>query len=150
VLPLVFSSTLPAESREELEAMMFFHPEQQNHSSQINASIESYGFPRVIEEDQQLRIGIEGQDVQTLYAFVKRGSKRDLVGVIVYTRTGVDTLALLHMAVHPDYSHSSGFRNELILPRMLEQLRTIAKRIRGITRLSIAYADKIIPRALVK
>src|SRR5438132_12151622 len=109
VLPLKFSSTLPVDRREELEALMFFHPQQGEHESSINASILSYGFPKIIQERDHLRIGIEGKEVQTLYAFVHRGKLEDLAGVIVYTRTSTDTLALLHMAVKPEYSYTDGY-----------------------------------------
>ncbi len=72
MLPLVFSSSLSSDHRDELESLMFFHPEQGQHISSINASIVSYGFPKVIEEGGDLRIGIEGLEVQTLYAFADR------------------------------------------------------------------------------
>ena len=120
---------------------MFFHPEQGEHTDSINACIETYGFPKILQEEECLRIGIAGLDVQTLYALVPRGSTQELAGVVVYTRTSDDTLVLLHMAVKPEFSFSSGYRNELVLPRMLAQLRAIAKRIKGIKRLSIVYAD---------
>jgi hypothetical protein len=149
VLPLVFSSSLHSDQRDELESLMFFHPEQGQHTSSINASILSYGFPKVIDEGGALRIGIEGLEVQTLYAFVDRGSTKDLAGVLVYTRIHDDTLVLLHMAVRPEFCYSIGYKNELVLVRILSQLRGIAKRIRGIKKLSILYADKEIPRALI-
>ena len=60
MLPLVFSSTLNADQRDELESLMFFHPEQGQHSSGINASVLSYGFPKVINEEGNLRIGLDG------------------------------------------------------------------------------------------
>jgi hypothetical protein len=145
----VFSSSLSSDQRDELESLMFFHPEQGQHISSINASIISYGFPKVIDERGDLRIGIEGLEVQTLYAFVDRGLKKDLAGVLVYTRVHDDTLVLLHMAVRPEFCYSIGYKNELVLVRILAQLRSIAKRIKGIKKLSILYADKEIPRALI-
>jgi hypothetical protein len=149
VLPLVFSSSLDPDRRDELESLMFFHPEQGQHTSSINASILSYGFPKIIDERGTLRIGIEGLEVQTLYAFADRGAKKDLAGVLVYTRVHHDTLVLLHMAVRPEFCYSIGYKNELVLVRILAQLRAIARRIRGIKKLSILYADKEIPRALI-
>ena len=149
MLPLVFSSSLNSNQRDELESLMFFHPEQGQHTSSINASIRSYGFPKVIDEGGALRIGIEGLEVQTLYAFVDRGAAKDLAGVLVYTRVHDDTLVLLHMAVRPEFCYSIGYKNELVLVRILTQLRAIAKRIRGIKKLSILYAEKEIPRALI-
>ena len=149
MLPLVFSSSLNSDRRDELESLMFFHPEQGQHTSSINASIRSYGFPKIIDERGALRIGIEGLEVQTLYAFVDRGAPKDLAGVLVYTRIHDDTLVLLHMAVRPEFCYSIGYKNELVLVRILAQLRAIAKRIRGIKKLSILYADKEIPRALI-
>jgi len=149
VLPLVFSSRLNSDRRDELESLMFFHPEQNQHLSSINASIRSYGFPKIIDENGALRIGIEGLEVQTLYAFVDRGKKQDFAGALVYTRVHGDTLVLLHMAVRPEFCYSIGYKNELVLARILAQLRAIAKRINGIKKLSILYADKEVPRALI-
>jgi hypothetical protein len=146
VLTLKFSSTLSVDRRDELETLMFFNPQQGEHQSSINASILSYGFPKIIQESDHLRIGIEGKEVQTLYAFVHRGLE-DLAGVIVYTRTSPDTLVLLHMAVKPEYSYADGYKNELVLVRMLAQIRSIAKRIKGVKKLSIAYAGQILPKA---
>lgn len=149
MLPLVFSSTLSADQRNELESLMFFHPEQGQLSSRINASVLTYGFPKIVNEGGNLRIGIDGHEVQTLYAFADRGATRDLAGVLVYTRVHDDTLVLLHMAVRPEFCYSIGYKNELVLIRILLQLRAIAKRIRGIKKLSILYADKEVPRALI-
>jgi hypothetical protein len=149
VLPLVFSSRLPSDLRDELESLMFFHPEQNQHMSSINASIASYGFPKIIDDGGNLRIGIGELEVQTLYAFVDRGKKQDLAGVLVYTRVHDDTLVLLHMAVRPEFCYSIGYKNELVLARILAQLRAIARRIKGIKKVSILYADKEIPRALI-
>ncbi len=149
MLPLVFSSRLSSDQRDELESLMFFHPEQNQHMSSINASIASYGFPKIIDDGGALRIGIGELEVQTLYAFVDRGKKQDLAGVLVYTRVHDDTLVLLHMAVRPEFCYSIGYKNELVLARILAQLRAIARRIKGIKKVSILYADKEIPRALI-
>jgi hypothetical protein len=149
VLPLIFSSSLSADRREELESLMFFHPQQQEHESKINASIMSYGFPKVIEEPDGLRIAIEGLEVQTLYAFIDRSRLPDLAGVMVYTRISDDTLAVLHMAVRPEFCYSDGYKNELVLVRILAQLRAVAKRINGIRWLSILYAGKQIRQAKI-
>jgi hypothetical protein len=78
---LVFSSTLSADQRNELESLMFFHPEQGQLSSRINASVLTYGFPKIVNEGGNLRIGIDGHEVQTLYAFADRGATKDLAGV---------------------------------------------------------------------
>jgi hypothetical protein len=128
---------------------MFFHPEQRDHTVRINSSIKSYGFPKILEDQQGLRIAIAGLEVQTLYTFVVRGAAQELAGVVVYTRVSVDTLALLHMAVKPEFSFTNGYRNELVLPRMLVQLRAIARQIKGIKRLSIAYADRVELRTVI-
>ena len=149
MLPLQFSSFLSSDQRDELEALMFFHPEQNQHMSSINASIATYGFPKIIDYGGGLRIGIGELEVQTLYAFVERGKRKDLAGVMVYTRIHEDTLVLLHMAVRPEFCYSTGYKNELVLARILAQLRSIAKRIKGIKKLSILYAYKEIPRALI-
>jgi hypothetical protein len=152
VLPLFFSSALTADRRGELEDLMFFHPQQQEHSWQINNSIKDYGFPRVIVEGESLRIGIDGHEAQTLYAFVDRGSSLDLAGVLVYSRIESDALTLLHMAVKPEFSYATGYKNEVLLVRILAQLRQIARRIKGVKRIAIAYTAPLprVPRSDVR
>jgi hypothetical protein len=122
---------------------MFFHPHQEEHSSRINHSIKHYGFPRLIVDGESLRIGIDGLDVQTLYTFINRGTDRELAGVVVYSRIEADALTLLHMAVKPEFCYAGGYRNEVMLVRMLAQLRLIAKRIKGIKRIAIAYTASL-------
>ncbi|MBV9390990.1 MAG: hypothetical protein JOY96_03765, partial [Verrucomicrobia bacterium] len=94
-----------------------------------------------------LRIRIEGLEVQTLYAYIDRGGMRELAGVAVYTRDSLDTLVILHIAVKPEFCFSSGYKNELILIRILTQLRAVAKRIKGIKKLFFLYSEKEVSRA---
>ncbi|MBV9671705.1 MAG: hypothetical protein JO076_02625, partial [Verrucomicrobia bacterium] len=110
-------------------------------------SISRYGFPKIVNQDGGLRIRIEGLEVQTLYAYIDRGGMRELAGVAVYTRDSLDTLVILHIAVKPEFCFSSGYKNELILIRILTQLRAVAKRIKGIKKLFFLYSEKEVSRA---
>ncbi len=129
---------------------MFFHPHQGEHSSRINDSIKHYGFPRIIVDGHLLRIGIDGLDVQTLYALIDRGGSHDLAGVVVYSRVEADALTLLHMAVKPEFCYAGGYKNEVMLVRILAQLRSIAKQIKGVKRIAIAYAASLRSAVIAK
>jgi hypothetical protein len=150
MVALNFSSVLKAARRAELEKLMFFHPHQEEWHAKINDSVIHYGFPKIVETDGLLKIGIEGVEVQTLYGFVDCCQDQELAGVLVYSRIELETLALIHMAVKPEFCYSSGYKNELILVRLLAQLRRVAKRINGVRQLSIVYFDKMIPKAPIR
>jgi hypothetical protein len=142
VQPLVFSSVLACERRDELESLLFFHPHQGEHSTRINDSIKHYGFPRIADDGTTLRVAIDGLEVQTLYALIERGIDRILAGVVVYSRLEEQALTLLHIAVRPEFCYNGGYKNELLLVRILAQVRSIARRIKGVHRIAIAYSER--------
>lgn len=140
-----FSSELEIKYLEDIKSLMFFNPEQQKVVSGILASIERYGLPSVKEINGKIRIQIgELPDVQTIYALDKSKEDIPLVGVIVFFRESKEKITILHIAVKDEYTISSSSRKSFLTIRLIEQLKQIATRIKGIKTLTIFYQkDKI-------
>ena len=131
---LRYTSALEPEYGEALEQLMFFNPGQQTALSAILDSLETFGSPSVYVDGGRLRVKVEKLDeVQTLFAL----DSDTLVGVLVYCRIPLERLTVIHIAVDHDYSSHGKFANRLLVPRMLELLRTNARRIKGVETISV-------------
>lgn len=135
-----FSSRLPSAYLPDLESLMFFHPQQRRVSKDIVESIEKYGVPRIVAEGDFLRVCLgESFGVQNLYAIIEDGERRELVGVLIYTRVETETVVVLHIAVKEEYSLSGSHCREMLAMRLLARLREAARQIRGVRSIVLAY-----------
>ena len=135
---LRYTSTLNPEYSEELERLMFFNPGQQTALAAIVDSLETFGSPSVYADSERLRVKVEKLDeVQTLFAM----DSDTLVGVLVYSRILLERLAVIHIAVDQDYSSHGKFAHNMLVMRMLELLRSNARRIKGIETIRIMCSD---------
>ena len=135
---LRYTSVLKPEYSEELERLMFFNPGQQIALAAIVDSLETFGSPSVYADDGRLRVKLEKLDeVQTLFAM----DGDTLVGVLVYSRTLLERLTVIHVAVHQDYSSHGKFAQNMLVMRMLELLRNSARRIKGVETIRIMCSD---------
>jgi hypothetical protein len=137
---IFFTSLLGNEYRAGLEELMFFNPQQGKVKTGIVASIERYGLPQIFLDGKFLRVKVqEFSEVQTLFALDGRADVSKLVGVVVYVRTNVETITILHIGVDEQYSISGLHAGEMLVVRMIAQLREIARRIKGIRSLVLIY-----------
>ena len=98
-----YSSMLPVEYRTELEALLFFNSEQHRFREKILTVIEKYGVPTIYAEHNRLHVRLkDGPEVQTIYALAELKPRSPLVGLVVYTRSNVSTITVLHIAVRED------------------------------------------------
>lgn len=135
---LRFTSTVTPEYGEELEQLMFFNPGQQTALAAIVDSLERFGAPSVYQDGGFLRVKVEKLDgVQTLFAL----DDERLAGVLVYSRVSVELMAVIHIAVGQDYSAHGKFAHKMLVMRMLELLRSNARRIKGIETIRIMFSD---------
>ena len=140
-----FSSILGHEYREELEELMFFNPQQRRALSGINHSISEYGVPSIVADGDRLRIKVDGlQESQTLYALDNYWEKPVLAGVMVYVRSDLENIILLHIAVKEDYSRMGKYADEMLVLRLMTQLRRIAKGIKGIRAITLKYSSGLV------
>jgi len=58
---------------------------------------------------------------------------------MVYFRTEVETILLLHVAVKEQYCSTGNHSNELVALRMISELREIARRLKGVRSILVTY-----------
>lgn len=130
-----FSSSLPLEHREEAERILFFNLQQEKMKEGIRAVSQTYGLPKLVvtgEDEQRLHMTTaKGLAVQTLFVTARGVGADGPVGAIVFTREE-NALVALYMAVHEDFSATGKFAGEKLMIRMLKELESIARRVRGV------------------
>lgn len=140
-MSLTFTSALDKIHREELEELMFFHPQQERFTSNILRAVEQYGSPRVTECEGKLRIELPSiTGVQTLFAVVQDVTHWELVGVVVYTRTPDGVILILHVVVKDEYTKQSVHSDQLVAVSLIQELCRIARQIRGIHSVQLGYS----------
>lgn len=141
---LVFTSILGASHRDDLERLLFFNENQARASDGVTFVVERYGTPRIHVEEDRLRVVLDSSvETQSLFVITRiRGEFRP-IGVIVYTRED-DELIVLFVAVDSDYSGRRIRGHGMLLMRMINQIKTIAMRVRGISRV-LVYMGRATP-----
>jgi hypothetical protein len=134
------SSVLPLAYRDELERIVFFNPQQSRFIDPVLAAVNRYGIPAIIEEKDRLRLSVPAfAAVQTLYALDGPAPTAVLAGVAAFVRETEDTMLLLHVAVHQDYTTEGPRADEWVPVRLVSAVRDICRRTRGITCLRVLY-----------
>lgn len=143
---LVFASKAPKTCRVALEEMLFLNPAQHRVREGILHSLERFGHPRVEENGEGLSVRVGEQEAQTLFAFDPEGHGSDPVGVVVFLRTSPQEIAVLHVAVHPDFA-LQGRRAGLGLGvALVEKVKEIAARVVGVQRIVFFYRQEVVMR----
>jgi len=137
---ILVKSRLPATMRGQLEALLFFNARQYRIRQEIEATIERYGLPELIDDSGWLRVQVSGNpDVQTLYAVHEEDGRARPVGVIVYVRDTFEQITVLHVGVAEDYGAGGRYASERVLQRLMQQIRQVARCTSGIRHVSLAY-----------
>ncbi len=143
---LSLSSKAPKECRAALENLLFFNPRQHLVREGILQSLEQFGHPQIIELADGLSVRIKDYEIQTLFAFDLDRRGKDLVGVVLFLRTSPAEVAILHVAVHPDYAlqgEQAGMGLGIIL---VEKVKEICSRIVGVERIVFFYRRQVVIR----
>jgi len=128
-----YTSVYGAKHRRELVQLLFLNPRQHIVRAAIVEGIEKYGVPKIVIEQDHLRMKLDGGlEVQTLFAVASSLFRSRLAGVMIYTRLDSETMLLLHLAVAPDYSSHGRHRKQMLALRFVEQLRGIAAQVKGV------------------
>lgn len=141
-MSLIFASKVLKESREATESLFFFNPRQYRVREAIISSLKKYGEPRIEERGDDLCLTVGAGYAQTLFALDSERTDQHPVGVIVFLRSSRTELVILHLAVHPDYVLGRGGCDLGLAFEMIEKVKEIASRIKGITRLILSYDPK--------
>jgi hypothetical protein len=125
------TSKLALEQRSALERLLFFNQNQYRVRDGIEESIATYGVPEIYEHDQCLRISVG--DV----AGVQSDAGRPL-GLAVYVRTAPERFVVLHLVVEPD-AFGATTSNTQVLLKLMHEIRSAARRTRGVDRIELVY-----------
>jgi hypothetical protein len=137
-----FTSVLGRAYLEDLEMLLFFNPLQEKALTGIHHSIREYGVPSIYLDGDLLRVKVaELPDVQTIYALENSTETPALIGVMVFSRTDEQTVALLHIAVREEFSRSGKRADDGLVSKFLDQLRQIARRLKGVKAIKLKYAS---------
>lgn len=138
-----FVSILPKALRSELEELLYFHPEQGRFQKTIMDSVSRYGAPTIVSdafgEGVVVTIGSLGP-VQCLFALDSDfESGEHLAGVVPFHRPTPERIDVLHIVVAPDYLLGSGYSGGSLAIEMIEEVRSSARRIKGVDAVALHY-----------
>lgn len=137
---ITVKSRLPATMRGQLETLLFFNAGQHRMRHAIQATIERYGAPELVEEGGWLRVNVPRvEDVQTLFAVHEEDGRARPVGVVVFVRDSFERITVVHLGVADDYACGGRYAGERVLPRLLQQIRQVARHTSGIRHVEVAY-----------
>jgi hypothetical protein len=137
---ITVKSRLPATMRGQLEALLFFNTGQHRIRQEIEATIERYGLPELIDDSGSLHVQVAGiPEVQTLFAIHEEDGRARPVGVVVYVRDSFERITVLHVGVAADYAFGGPYSGERVLHRLMQQIRQVARRTSGIRHVEVAY-----------
>ncbi len=136
--PIVITSKLGLEQRAALEQLLFFNVNQHRVRLGIQQSIETYGVPEIYEQDGGLRIRVgDIPGVQTLFA-VSDGRP---LGVAVFVRLVRERFVVLHLGVEPRPRLSADV-NAPVLLKLMHEIRSTARRTRGVAHIELVYKER--------
>jgi ribosomal protein S18 acetylase RimI-like enzyme len=141
---LVFSSKALKDCRPALEDLLFFNPRQFRVRSGIVNSQAKFGHLRIDEAAGQLSVRVGDCEAQTLFVYDQDRRGDDPVGVVVFLRTCPAEMAIVHIAVHPDYALQSHHAGLGLGIHLIEKVREIASRIAGVRQISLHYRQEIV------
>jgi len=141
------TSKLAPDQRPALEQLLFFNVNQHRVRLGIQQSIEIYGVPEIYEDDGGLRIRVgDIQGVQTLFAVSDTGHP---LGVAVFVRLAQDRFVVLHLGVEARLRSSTEV-NTPVLIKLMHEIRSTARRTRGVDRIELVYKDRHKDRATAR
>lgn len=142
---LRITSRLETGYRQDLENLLFFHPQQDKHRADIAECVMRYGVPEICNCNGLLRVSIGGEMLaQSLYAFSDRHEAQPLRGVVIYIRDAA-SLVILHVVIAED---GEGLKNPHVstaglMWRMIGEIRDAAARIKGIETVRMLYRERL-------
>ncbi len=123
---------------------MFFNPRQFRVREGIVNSLEKFGQPRLEETADSLSIRVGECEAQTLFALDQDRRSGDPVGIVVFIRTSPVEIAIMHLAVHPDYGLRGSHADLGLGIILVEKVKEIASRIVGVQRIVFFYRQEVV------
>lgn len=143
---LHFASKAPKQCRPALEKLLFFNPRQHRVREGIINSLEHFGHLRLDGTAEGLTVRVGNHEAQTLFAYDRDRLHGDPVGVVVFLRTSPEEIAIMHIAVHPDYGLQAPHTDLGLGVVLLEKVKEIAAQIVGVRRVVFFYRREVVIR----
>lgn len=133
------TSKLALDQRPALEQLLFFNANQHRVRLGIQQSIATYGIPEIVEDNGSLRIRVgDIAGVQTLFAVSETGHP---FGVAVFVRLAEERFVVLHLGVEPRLGPSPDVNTPVLL-KLMHEIRSAARRTRGVDRIELVYKQE--------
>ena len=129
-----------------MEELLFFNPEQHRVREGIINSLEQFGHPRLEETPEGLSVRVGDHEAQTLFAYDRDRRVPEPVGVVVFVRTALTDIAIMHVAVHPDYALRGRHGSVGLGVALIEKVKEIAARIVGVQKIVFFYRQEVVIR----
>ena len=142
IVNIVFSSSADRKYREAVEELLFFNPQQDRARAGILNSLKRFGLPRLKESAHGLEIQVDEYATQTIFAYNQDDPQKEPVGIVVFLRSGADELGIIHIAVRPEYSISGRHAGAGLTFMLVDEVRRVSHRIKGIERLLFFYHEE--------
>ena len=94
--------------------------------------------PRIVEENDRLYLNFEKIDCQNIFTIIDH----NLVGLAIYYRDSLDNIDLVHIAVDEKYSSTGKYADKLLVLKMINELKKIVLKIKGIKTITVKYGQK--------
>ena len=134
-----FSSTAPSHSYSAIEKLLFLNPDQHRVRNGIINSLDHFGHPKIGQAATGLAIVVGDTEAQTLFAFDSSRIHGDPAGVVVFLRTSLEEMAIMHVAVDPKYCLRSSHDRLGLAIVLIEKVINISSKIVGVERLVLFY-----------
>jgi len=132
-------SSLPLRHLEEVEELVFFNERQREVRSRILELLELYGPPQILRSGEDVRVGlVRRPDAQCLFLLSDETEAAELLGFALFLRDSADTLTVVHVAVVEGVL-TEDEADPLLAMRLLNSIRRLAQRIRGVKWVRVLY-----------
>jgi len=125
----VLAPSISIQASEELQDVFFFNSNQKRYTKKIVKTIDKYGKPKLVVENNQITIRLDSESLnqQTLFVLDKSNNNL-LIGVLLYVKEN-DTINIIHLALneaHQKYLNKYGYSVfNLIINQFAKMLRNI-------------------------
>ena len=133
--PITFSSSINVSEIDFVEKLLYFNDNQHKYMDDIETSITSYGEPRIIVENNRLAIIIANIEPQTLFVSIEN----EHIGLVIFNRDTIENIDIVHIALHEDFQSGVVYGDEMLVPRILNHLVSLAKHLKGVKTITVKY-----------
>jgi len=132
---MIFQQYLPSVFEEEAKELFFFHRDQSRYRSQILGCIECFGVPEIRLNEAGITFALKGFSGGQQGWFLTPSKGCAPILCILILAVDHNTLSVVHWVNRENY-------NEIdIQAHVIRHIVSFAKRLKGILRIRIEYAD---------